>query len=129
MSTINTVKTHLKTHKKVYIVGAACLTIGVLGGFYLRRDAPAVVIDPKIQQLFSWKPTATIEVHIEALGDPGNIIQDLTTQTVYASQNQAARALNVNPARISEHLAGKIPNVKGHEFQYLGKAPVPAIAS
>jgi plasmid maintenance system antidote protein VapI len=62
---------------------------------------------------------------VEALGDPGNIIQDTTTGIVYASQGQAARALGVFPARISENLTGKLPNVNGHCFTKIGKAAVP----
>lgn len=126
MSKFDKVKTHVQTHKTVYIVGAVCLTVGVLGGVALTKRASTISVDPKINQFMSWKPNATLEVHIEALGDPGNIIQDVTTGTVYASQGQAARALNVNPSRISEHLSGKIPNVNGHAFQFLGKADVVA---
>ncbi|ADD80956.1 gp065 [Rhodococcus phage ReqiPepy6] len=123
MPTIDQVKTHLRENKKVYIVGGACLAVGVLAGTtLLTKESPEIVVNPKIQQIMSWKPTATLKVHIEALGDPGNIIQDVTTGTVYASQGQAARALGVNPARISEHLSGKIPNVQGHSFKFLGKA-------
>ena len=82
------------------------------------------VVNAKQVQLLTWKSKQTLEVHIEALGDPGNIIQDTTTGIIYASQNQAARELDVHPSVISRHLNGLLPTVKGHTLAKLGKAPV-----
>lgn len=79
-------------------------------------------VNPK--QILAWKSTQTIEVIIEALGDPGNIVQDTTTGTVYASQGQAARALGVDASTVSKHLNGVLPNVRGHVLTKLGKAAV-----
>lgn len=62
---------------------------------------------------------------IAALGDPGNVVKCLETGEHYASQGQAARNLGVNVARISEHLGGKLENVKGKHFEVLGKAGHP----
>ena len=82
--------------------------------------------DQDIVQVLSWKPEAyqTIDVHIEALGDPGNIIQDADTGIIYASQNQVAKALDVAPAYVSQHLNGKRDHVMGHKLVKLGKAMV-----
>lgn len=120
------VKTHFQENKKLYIgiaVGASVTAIAAVS-YVLLSNKGELIVNNKPVQILTWKSKQTIEVHIEALGDPGNIIQDLTTGIVYASQNQAARELGVNPARISEHLAGKLDNVKGHAFSMLGKAHV-----
>jgi hypothetical protein len=124
---IEKVKKHLKENRVTYYVGATCLVVGAAVGLSLNSKA---LIHIRPIQVMTWKSKQTIEVFIEALGDPGNIIQDITTGSVYASQGQAARELGVSPARISEHLSGKLPNVKGHVFKFLAKAPVsdPAIA-
>jgi hypothetical protein len=124
MSKIENIKNHFKNNKVTYI--ACGVTAVVVAGvtYYVAGSSALVSVRPV--QMLNWKSTQKVEIIVEALGDPGNIIQDLTTQTVYASQNQAARALGVLPARISEHLAGKIPNINGHELVKLGKATVPA---
>lgn len=120
---IKKVESHIRKHSTTYIVGGTCLAVGVLGGLYFSRSPELVNVRP-IQAL-TYKSTQTIEVFIEALGDPGNVIQDLETGTIYASQSQAAKELGINPGRISDHLAGRTPHVKGHTFTKLGKAMVP----
>ena len=129
MSKIESIKNHVREHKKAYVVGGTVAAVGVAAGVgYILgvrttpKNVDTLVAPSNTINGLAWKPTQTIEVVVEALGDPGNIIQDLTTGTIYASQNQAARELGVNAARISEHLAGKIPHVKGHTFEFLGKA-------
>lgn len=113
---------HFKENKKLYIGIAVGICLGTGASVMIFHSSALVNIKPV--QILTWKSKQTIEVFIEALGDPGNIIQDTTTGTIYASQGQTARALGVSPARISEHLAGKIPNVKGHILEKLGKAVV-----
>ncbi|HMT88222.1 MAG TPA: hypothetical protein PKC73_01180 [Dermatophilaceae bacterium] len=115
---------HLKNNKKTYITGGVCLVVGAAGAVLLTRNPAEMNVDSKIYQVLAWKPKATLEVYIEALGDPGNIIQDMTTGTIYASQNQAAKELGLNASRISQQLHGKATSVEGHVFQKLGKAQV-----
>lgn len=119
------IKTHLQKHKAVYITGGVCLVVGTAAGVLIGgRPLVETQVSSKIIQVLSWKPKATLEVYVEALGDPGNIIQDTTTGTIYASQGQAARELGLNPARISEQIRGIRDTVNGHTFEVLGKAPV-----
>ncbi|QGJ89101.1 hypothetical protein PBI_UNTOUCHABLE_57 [Gordonia phage Untouchable] len=118
------VKNHIKRNKTVYIVGATCLVVGAVGGVAMVKTTSPIKVQPKINQVLSWKPEAHLEVYIEALGDPGNIIQDTTTGTIYASQRQAAKALGVDPSRVSEHLKGARSHINGHELVKLGKAAV-----
>lgn len=122
METTNKIKNHFRENKKYYITGASCLAVGAVGGAAICWRSPQV--SSKIVQILSYKPQATLEVFIEALGDPGNIIQDTTTGIIYASQGQAARELGLNPSELSKHLKGRNSHVKGHVFEKLGKAMV-----
>jgi hypothetical protein len=122
--TIAAVKQHLKNHKTTCITGGVCLVVGAaVTLIVLRNQAGAPEVVNKITQVGIGNK-ATIEVYIEALGDPGNIIQDTATGTIYASQGQAARALGLSASRLSQHLSGKVDNVDGYVFQKLGKATV-----
>jgi hypothetical protein len=119
---IQKVRDHFRENKTLYITGGVCLIAGVAGGaLAFRKNA---LVDNKITQVLSYKPEAKLEVFIEALGDPGNIVQDTTTGSIYASQGQAARELGVSPIHISQHLNGKREHVNGHTFTKLGKAAV-----
>lgn len=127
---IQKIKQHFTNNIDLYIVGSVCIVVSAGVTYYFTRQSgvPEAItnIAPKISNVICWKPTSnqTVEVFIEALGDPGNIIQDITTGTVYASQGQAAKALGVYPSMITRHLQGSIPDVKGHVFEKLGKAMV-----
>lgn len=121
---MNKFTTHFKNNKKVYITGGVCLVVGAVGAILLTRNPADMNVDNKIQQILSWKPEATLEVYIEALGDPGNIVQDTTTGTIYASQGQAAKAIGVKPSDMSKHLNGVRAHLDGHIFEKLGKAQV-----
>lgn len=123
MSKIENIKNHVRENKKVYIVGGVCFLAGVATTIIVVKKAD-VEISPKIQQILSYKPHATLEVYVEALGDPGNIVQDTTTGTIYASQNQAAKALGTTPSRMSSHLKGDLEHIDGHVLVKLGKAMV-----
>lgn len=127
MTKFEKVKTHFRENKKLYIgiaIGAGVTAIAGVGYILLsgrgQYNQTSVIVGNHntVKQ--------TLEVYIEALGDPGNIIQDLTTGTIYASQGQAARELGVDPRRISKHLNGLADHVDGHQFAVLGKAPVSA---
>lgn len=123
---IQKIKQHLKDNRRVYLACGGTAVVAAVGTLLVTRRDELSIFKQEINQPLSWKPTAhnSIEVHIEALGDPGNIIQDTTTGTVYASQGQAARELGVSPSRVSEHLSGKLLDVGGHHLVKLGKAQV-----
>ena len=131
MSKIESIKNHVREHKKAYVIGGTVAAVGAAAGVgYILgvRTAPknveTLVAPSNTINGLAWKPTMSIEVVVEALGDPGNIVQDLTTGTIYASQRQAATALGVHPGRISDHLNGRTADVGGHILQKLGKAAV-----
>lgn len=130
MSKLDKIKTHFRENKKLYVgiaIGAGVTIVAVSTCIILRSSTSEVGNDFRVSPrgVFYKSPIEQrIDIRIEALGDPGNIIQDTTTGTVYASQGQAARELGLNPARISDHLNGRSPHVKGHVFEVLGKATV-----
>ena len=133
MKNLEEVKKHIANHKRVYIIAGAAVGVAAIGvgGYILGAKTVPKVVDMNVAPSqavngLSWKPTQnmTTNIHIEALGDPGNIIQDLTTGTIYASQGQAAKALGVEAWRISKQLSGASKDVNGHTFAKLGKAMV-----
>jgi hypothetical protein len=128
MSNVDSIKKHFKKNKVVYISTACGVGVGLVAGVLISKNVVNKTTVAEMKNVVAWKPTQitkqVIEVTIEALGDPGNVVQDLTTGTVYASQGQAARALGVYPSDMSKHLAGKKPHINGHIFEKLGKAIV-----
>lgn len=136
MSKIETIKTHVREHKKAYVIGGTVAAVGVatgvgyiLGVRTTPKNVETLVAPSNTINGLAWKPTQTIEVVVEALGDPGNIVQDLTTGTIYASQNQAAKAVGATSGEMSKHLNGLSNAVKGHKFARLGKAAVPQVGA
>ena len=87
------IKQHFKDHKEAYIAGGVCLATGVVIGavtiLVVKKGGNQNTL-AEMNNIVAWKPKQIIDVYIEALGDPGNVVQDLTTGTVYASQGQAA---------------------------------------
>ena len=129
MSKIESIKNHVREHKKVYVCTGVSLGVGIAIGFGVSRNTMPAMVNVRPIQALNYKSTQTVEVVVEALGDPGNIVQDLTTGTIYASQNQAAKALGAYPADVSRHLKGLSNSVKGHKLAKLGKACVPQVGA
>lgn len=134
---IETTRAHIERNKRRYLIGGAVAGVALVGvgGYILgARTKPKTVENiiapkPSIKQAgLVWKSPPTIEITIEALGDPGNIVQDLTTGTIYASQGQAARALGVHSGTMANHLKGVTDSINGHKLVKLGKAHVPDVA-
>lgn len=119
------IKQHFRENKKIYTACGITFVITALSTIVVTQSGPKTVVSKfHTQQTGVINKTTNLEVYIEALGDPGNIIQDTVSGTIYASQGQAARELGLEAARISEQLTGKRDHVNGHTFEKLGKAPV-----
>lgn len=121
------VKRHFRENKDRYI----CLIVGAVaaGGAAVAYSKKTPTISGSLVNYKSEGASIQniTQVIIPAKGDPGNYVQDVTTGTTWASQNEAAKELGVSPARISQYLNGNsaADTVAGHRLVRLGKA-VPA---
>lgn len=123
-------KKHVKDHKKAYILVGTGMCIGFgIGVVATMAHTKSIMTgvgstSAQVGDIYQlgYKSTQTLKVSVSALGDPGNVIQDLTTGIIYASQGQAARELGVSANRISEQLRGVREDAGGHIFKILGKA-------
>lgn len=118
---IEKIKTHFRENKVVYYVGIGCTALGAASGLAV---VSSPLVSNRLIQVLTYKSSQTLEVWIEALGDPGNIVQDTTTGIIYASQGQAAKELGVDPWMVSKHLHGEKDSINGHVLTKLGKAMV-----
>lgn len=116
-------KAHFQRNKTTYLASAGTAVVAVVGTVLVVNRTPRASLIHSTS-LMNYKPKTrnSVVFKVEALGDPGNVVRDTTTGVCYPSQNAAARALDVAPARISENLQGKLDHVKGHAFEVLGKA-------
>lgn len=134
-ATIEKIKQQYRQHKKlVWSIAIGTASLGAVAiaeheankeaSKPVRRTAPPPQI-PRPRTAGSWDSPYVrhASVDIKALGDPGNIIQDVSTGTIYASQNQAARELGVSKTAVFNHLHGKTSQVAGHRLKVVGKAP------
>jgi len=114
------VKQHFVDHRELYIgigVGIAVTVAGV--SIFELVDGKNIISQKAIA---IWKSTITqiaTQIYIKAPGNSGNVIQDLTTGTIYPSQNAAAKALDIGQSSISKQLAGTLSKVDGHVFKKL----------
>lgn len=116
------VGTHLREKKGYYITAVVSVmstaALGSAGVVYVKNAD--TVIAPRIQQILNWKPEAYIV--IAALGDPGDVIQDMVTKTIYPSKGDYARKTGADPVMVRRHLKGELPDVNGAQLRVLGKA-------
>ena len=117
----NRITTHFKENRKVYLG----VTVGVLGCGALMYVGHRADIMNKPMALAIGSQNIVSQTNINvAMTRPGPkayVVQCVEDQRVWASLRQAANDLGVNPARISEQLAGKIDHVHGLTFCKLGE--------
>lgn len=123
--TIEKIKNHLSENKKTYIVGGVCLVIGATSAWILSKGEVSLTNDSWKLIDFKWKSPTTnniMQTVLERRGHPGNVIRCIETGKKFASQNQAAKEMNLNAGSLSSHLNGKYPTVQGFTFECLGEA-------
>jgi hypothetical protein len=137
MSKFATVKQHVRNHKTAYTLGGATVVVAAVaaGGYYygVRTGANKAVALQYVSIVGNENTvTQTFEVYIEALGDPGNIVQEFIdgrpTNNFWASQNQAAKEVGAWASDMSKHLNGKIDHINGRTFKRVGKPVVPPLS-
>lgn len=130
---MNEIEEHFKRNKQFYIGLGVGILVGTVatGAYFLFREnaiATKFMIDSQKLLELNYKTTknyVTTIVKIDAPGNSGNVIKDLSTGAIYPSQNAAAKALGVDGQTLSRYMSGKLDNVKGHTFEKLldGSAP------
>jgi hypothetical protein len=130
---VDKIKTHFQENKRAYAIAGSCLVIGAAIGAIIvailaaKNDA-ANNAEIDVENLFCWKPITNseiVQIHIPMPGNSGNAVQCVETGTVYASQNEAARAMNVDRATVSRHMNGLIDFVDGFTLRKLTENGVP----
>ena len=117
---IERAKKHLKDNKKIYLIGAGGLVVGVVVGFVSSGKAIQIVDSFNIK--YKSPTTNTVIAELVRRGHPGNLIRCVETGEVFASQQRAAEVLDVNPGNLSRHLNGKLASVNGKTFELIGEA-------
>ena len=118
------VKHHFRKYQTIYMF-AGGIVLGAVSGVLLSRvilkNAGFVIHANDNQGVIN----VARQIVIEAAGNSGNVIKDLTTGIVYPSQNAAAKALGLDPSMLSKHLSGRDSHIMGHVFEKLidGSAP------
>lgn len=118
------IKNHLKKNKVAYITGTTCLVTGVVGTLAFTQRV-SVSQQAKNVALLNWKPFNHLEqttiIQLPARGHRGLVIINDKTNVIYASQNEAARALGVTASTIADHLKGFRDHVDGTTLTCLGE--------
>jgi len=108
--------THIREHKKEYAIGAA----GVVGGgAAMLVFGPQVVNIVDVGNLKFWSPThntVITQLARRSCMEPV-MVRCVETGEVFGSIRRASELLDVNAAKISEHLRGVRPDVKGMTFE------------
>jgi len=127
---IEQIKTHIEKHKLAY----SCATTGVIiagftaiimrgryealaiGGAYGLKTADTSVTMRPLCFLSNQNNVVKV-INKYGTGRPGYLIRNLATNEYFSSQREAAAIFDISESLLSKHLAGKIPNVDGYQFE------------
>lgn len=127
------IKAHVIKHKTVYVsvavgVASAGITCLIMRGRHADMlsvsDGPEKVTVRPFSFNFFAKESGNIvtAIHRDGRGNPGYITRCLETGQLFTTQGEAARAFELSPSILSDHLSGKIENAGGFHFERLGVA-------
>lgn len=119
MPTIDQVKTHLRENKKVYIVGGACLAVGVLAGVAFVRTGDIVVSGSNNQIVGKAKTVNQVMIQMVERSTPSKPVHLVGTNLYFNSLNEAARETGHSLSKLSRHVNGHIPDLNGDVFELL----------
>jgi hypothetical protein len=122
MINIDKVKTHVKTYKTTYIVGATCLTIGVLSGIALIRTVDISVVGNNNQVVGKAKNVTQVVVEMVERSTPSKPVHLVGTNLYFNSLNEAARETGHSLSKLSRHINGHLPDIDGDVFKLLEPA-------
>ena len=117
---------HFRAHKELYIGVVVTAVVTAVGSGYA-FGRPEVVANPKIQQILSWMPQATIIQFVER-STPSKPVHLVGTQQYFDSVADAARKTGHSVAMISRNVNGHISNVGGDVFELVKTQTAPKAA-
>jgi hypothetical protein len=105
------VKQHLKDNKKVYLVGAGCLTIGTsIGGAIVYRQLGGIPLEirqtAKNRAVINWKPHITQVALVKKCCPDPIPVRDLVTGMDYPSISEAVRKTGETFSSITKDAQG-----------------------
>ena len=104
-------------NKKQLLIGGALLGVGCAIGYAMKVQQVGVL---QVLPINSPVVNNAIQTLVKR-GHAGNVVVCNETGEIFASQNRAAQMLGLDPKRLSEHVRGKLENVKGYTFTLLGE--------
>lgn len=127
---IRNAKQHVEKYQVVYAtIGGSAITLVAVKLF----GRPQVIVkgDSGFPSLINNNTVAPVmqnvvnTIVLPALGDPGDVVQNLRTLETYASKSEMARHLNIPRRMVARYFAGEIPDLLGDQFKVVGKAGHP----
>lgn len=124
MSKIESIKNHVREHKKAYVVGVSCLAVGLLGGVALVKsgDLSIVVTGDKNQIVGKAKTVNQVMFEMVERSTPSKPVHLVGTNLYFNSLSEAARETGHSLSMISQNVNGHISDVKGDVFELLDLA-------
>jgi len=122
------VKKHVKEHREVYIIGAACLSAGFLAGktwpivrgvdYQPISRGISVAADRGISVVGKRVSMNNVSyISSNRQGPPSWVVRCLDNGVIFTSQRSAAIEMELPENEISKHLNGLMENVRGYRFE------------
>ena len=124
---LDRIKTHLRTNKKYYLVGAGGVVLGavtVVGTFYGMGGSIQIVDAYKLQINSPTTNNVWQVIEVWRKGPPSWVVRNTKTGKLWVSQSQAALADGHSIKQMSDHLRGKLPNLNGDVYERVALAAV-----
>lgn len=124
MSKIESIKNHVREHKKAYVIGGTVAAVGLLGGVALVKsgDISIVASGDKNQIVGKAKTVNQVMVELVERSTPSRPVHLVGTNLYFNSISEAARETGYARSLISQNINGHIPDVKGDVFKLLEPA-------
>lgn len=128
------VKSHLQNHKEAYVCGVVTVVSAGITALIMRERSAEIrgVSAPEIRGVsgesgkiltrsfnFLSKNSGNVvnTVHTGDRGHPGFLTRHIESNTIFESQDSAARCFDISPSMLSGHLNGKFDNIDGNHFE------------
>ncbi len=132
------IKQHVIDHKREYTIaalGVAAVVVAVVVTKKICDSADGVEsVDYEVAPKMEFNDavhdsTITMNnitnIFHERRGHPGNVVRRISDGAEWTSQNLAAQSAGVHPLKMSNHLDGKLPHIKGELYERIGEAAAP----